>query len=118
MEPFNESHFHFLVKEAQQALNKMSAKIMRPEVPTEKRKENLKQYYSLKNFLQEAEKTVDSLIQQLDVIGNEKFRKGLERGKIEGMKENSGGFPNKSFDKEAFRFSWELQVKNKWADHY
>lgn len=118
MEPFNDSNFRFHANQAKDALNKMYSKINRPEVPLEKRNENLKHYYPLLNFLKNSERTVSFLLNQIDETGNDKFLKGFKAGKSEEMKSASGGQPNKLFDKEAYRCWWELQVKNKWPEHF
>lgn len=116
MKSFDENNFRFLASQAKDALKRMYSKINRPEVPLEKRSENLKHYYALINFLKNSERAINFLLSQMDEMGNDKFLKGFKAGKCEEMKSASGGLPVKLFDKEAYRSWRELQVKNKWPE--
>lgn len=114
--------YNYRLQQAAHALNKMQIKITtakgNPAIPIAKRKENETAFYALKEFVKISESTINGMIEGNNNVAHEQFKMGYEKGKKDGRESSAGGLPNKYFNKEAFRAWHELQIKNKWADHY
>ncbi len=117
-----DSEYVYRKKQALFELAKLQEKIIAAKnngkSSIKKIKENEKAYRTLFEFIKIADTVRLQVIQINEIAENEmniEFNKGYERGRNDALKENH---PSKYFDKEAYRASHELEIKNRWSNLY
>jgi hypothetical protein len=122
MFPSQDSEYVYRKKQALFELAKLKEKIIAAKnngkYSIEKIKENEKAYSVLLEFIKIADSYRFQVIQADEADKNKikfEFNKGYEQGKNDALKENQ---PSKYFDREAYRASHELEIKNRWSNLY